>query len=164
MENHPLDLETVKTTQAFLAEAATKFPLRSAILYGNRARGEFKPDSDADLVVLLSSRHGQFLSAKMALSDKLHLFAETVCGPVACDQRLKTVNSRRRSSTTKWIVASDDGKASGRGLHPLPSRRSFVAHRPEEAVAKGFSVGIITPTGGRVVPACFWQESSDVRG
>ena len=62
-------METAETVKAFLDKVAAKFPLLGAILYGSRARGEFKPDSDADVVVLLSGRHGKFMSAKMELSD-----------------------------------------------------------------------------------------------
>ena len=69
LENHPLDIETARTVKAFLDKVAVKFPLCGAILYGSRARGEFNPDSDADIVVLLSGRHGEFMSAKMELSD-----------------------------------------------------------------------------------------------
>jgi len=69
LENHPLDIETARTVKAFLDKVAAIFPLRGAILYGSRARGEFKPDSDADVVVLLSGSHGKFMSTKMEMSD-----------------------------------------------------------------------------------------------
>lgn len=66
---HPIDAATTRTIHAFLERVATVFPVRSAILFGSRARGVFQPDSDADLAVLLSGQHGQFMAAKMAMSD-----------------------------------------------------------------------------------------------
>ena len=69
LENHPLDMATVATVKAFLERVAAVFPVRSAILFGSRARGECKPDSDADVAILLSGQHGKFMDTKMAMSD-----------------------------------------------------------------------------------------------
>lgn len=69
LANHPLDVATTATIKAFLERVAAVFSVRSAILFGSRARGEFHPDSDADVVVLLSGRRGQFMAAKMLMSD-----------------------------------------------------------------------------------------------
>jgi predicted nucleotidyltransferase len=40
-----------------------------ALLYGSRARGSHRPDSDADVAVLLRGKHGQFLATKLAMAD-----------------------------------------------------------------------------------------------
>lgn len=69
LANHPLDAATTLTVRAFLERVAAVFPVRSAILFGSRARGEFQPDSDADVAVLLSGNSGKFMDAKMAMSD-----------------------------------------------------------------------------------------------
>ncbi|PRC90987.1 nucleotidyltransferase family protein [Solimicrobium silvestre] len=66
---HPLDMATAATVKAFMERVTAVFSVRSAILFGSRARGEFKPDSDADVAVLLSGQHGKFMDAKMAMSD-----------------------------------------------------------------------------------------------
>lgn len=65
----PLDPATAKTVDAFLDRVASVFPLKSAVLFGSRARGDFHPDSDADVAVLLRGDHGQFISAKMTMAD-----------------------------------------------------------------------------------------------
>lgn len=67
--NHPLDTATKQTVQDFLRRVSAVFPVRSAILFGSRARGEFQPDSDADVAVLLVGHRGQFMAAKMAMAD-----------------------------------------------------------------------------------------------
>ncbi|MGS0742313.1 nucleotidyltransferase family protein [Glaciimonas sp. GG7] len=69
MESHPLDVATATTVKAFLEKVSAVFSVRSVILFGSRARGEFMPDSDADVAVLLSGQHGKFMAAKMTMSD-----------------------------------------------------------------------------------------------
>ena len=66
---HPLDAATANTVAAFLKRVARVFPLRSAILFGSRARGNFQPDSDADLMVLLSGPRGQYMATKLEMAD-----------------------------------------------------------------------------------------------
>jgi predicted nucleotidyltransferase len=65
----PLDTETARTVRAFLDRVARDFPVRGAILFGSRARGQFSADSDADVAVLLPGEPGKFLSAKLAMAD-----------------------------------------------------------------------------------------------
>ena len=67
--NHPLDAATTQTIRAFLERVAAVFPVRSAILFGSRARNDFHPDSDADVAVLLSGDSGPFMATKLAMSD-----------------------------------------------------------------------------------------------
>ncbi|KAF3995949.1 nucleotidyltransferase family protein [Glaciimonas immobilis] len=69
LENHPLDVATAATVKAFMEKVTAVFPIQGAILFGSRARGSFLSDSDADIAVLLSGAHGQFVATKMALSD-----------------------------------------------------------------------------------------------
>ncbi len=69
LANHPLDAATTQTVLAFLERVAAVFPVRSAILFGSRARGEFHRDSDVDVAVLLSGHSDQFMAAKIAMSD-----------------------------------------------------------------------------------------------
>lgn len=40
-----------------------------AILYGSRARGTHRPDSDADVLVLLRGEHRRFVTTKLELVD-----------------------------------------------------------------------------------------------
>lgn len=67
--DYPVDAATMNTVTAFLERVACVFPMRSAILFGSRARGEFLPESDADVAVLLSGQRGQFMATKLAMSD-----------------------------------------------------------------------------------------------
>src|ERR1700679_334106 len=43
-----LDAETERAALAFLSQIELRYPIREAILFGSRARGDHKPDSDAD--------------------------------------------------------------------------------------------------------------------
>jgi predicted nucleotidyltransferase len=49
-----LDPHTERVVRAFLARLPTDVRLEYAILYGSRARGEDRPDSDADLALVLA--------------------------------------------------------------------------------------------------------------
>ena len=48
-----IDAETERAARVFLKRIEDKYPFSDAILYGSRARGDHKPDSDADLAVVL---------------------------------------------------------------------------------------------------------------
>lgn len=48
-----VDKNTAKATGAFMRIAAEKYDLTGAILFGSRARGDYRPDSDADLALFL---------------------------------------------------------------------------------------------------------------
>lgn len=48
-----VDAETERAARAFLRRLEGKYRVMAAILYGSRARGDHKPDSDADLAVVL---------------------------------------------------------------------------------------------------------------
>ncbi len=67
--DHPLDEATASTLDAFLDRVEAQFPLHSAVLFGSRARGDFQPDSDADVAVLLTGQRGKFMEAKLAMAD-----------------------------------------------------------------------------------------------
>jgi predicted nucleotidyltransferase len=45
--------------------------MAGAIVYGSRARGTHRPDSDADVAVLLRGEHQRFLTAKPLVKLKL---------------------------------------------------------------------------------------------
>ena len=53
-----IDPETRRATRSFLKQLEGKYPVVEAILYGSRARGDHKPDSDADLAVILKGERG----------------------------------------------------------------------------------------------------------
>jgi len=55
--------------RVFLERAGDAFDLKGALLYGSRARHSHRPDSDADLAVLLRGASRPFLDTKLALAD-----------------------------------------------------------------------------------------------
>lgn len=64
-----LDSETEAAARHFLSLIADRYDIAGALLYGSRARGTHRPDSDADLAVILRGEHQHFLSAKLAMAD-----------------------------------------------------------------------------------------------
>jgi predicted nucleotidyltransferase len=66
--NH-VDHETEKAVRRFLALIAPRYDMAGAIVYGSRARGTHRPDSDADVAVLLKGEHQRFLTTKLAMAD-----------------------------------------------------------------------------------------------
>lgn len=49
-----MDPETERAVRAFLARVPADVRLDHAILYGSRARGEDRPDSDADVALIIA--------------------------------------------------------------------------------------------------------------
>lgn len=52
------DADTERAARAFLKRLDGKYLVVEGILYGSRARGDHRPDSDADLAVILKGRRG----------------------------------------------------------------------------------------------------------
>src|ERR1700722_1512521 len=73
-----LDAETERAACAFLKRLKGKYPLIEAILFGSRARGDHKPDSDADIAVILEGEKGDRykVSGDMA-GVEFHVLMET---------------------------------------------------------------------------------------
>ena len=64
-----LDNDTLNATSAFINRIRSKYPFNNAILFGSRARGQFRSDSDADIAILLKGKIGQFLRTKLEMAD-----------------------------------------------------------------------------------------------
>lgn len=64
-----LDLATDLAAHAFLDRVREHFDVAEAFLFGSRARGDFSPESDADIAVLLRGEPGKFLPTKLEMSD-----------------------------------------------------------------------------------------------
>lgn len=64
-----IDHDTEKAVRRFLSLIASRYDMAGAIVYGSRARGTHRPDSDADVAVLLSGDHQRFLTTKLAMAD-----------------------------------------------------------------------------------------------
>ncbi len=54
----PIDAATKRAARVFLDEIASRYPVIESLLYGSRARGDFRPDSDADIAVILKGARG----------------------------------------------------------------------------------------------------------
>lgn len=64
-----LDADTAHAARLFLSSVTRNYVVRAAVLFGSRARGGFRPDSDADIAVLLEGSHRPFLATKLELAD-----------------------------------------------------------------------------------------------
>ena len=58
MTSTSIDPLTVNAAQLFLERIAVQFPVDHAILFGSRARSTHRPDSDADLAVIMKEQTG----------------------------------------------------------------------------------------------------------
>ena len=66
---HQVDKNTEAAVRRFQSLLASRYDTTGLIVYGSRARGTHRPDSDADVAVLLSGEHQRFLATKLAMSD-----------------------------------------------------------------------------------------------
>jgi predicted nucleotidyltransferase len=64
-----IDRDTEEAVRRFLALIAGRYDIAGAIVYGSRARGTHRSDSDADVAVLLRGEHQRFLTAKLDMAD-----------------------------------------------------------------------------------------------
>ncbi|MHB8454009.1 MAG: nucleotidyltransferase domain-containing protein [Acidiferrobacterales bacterium] len=63
-----VDPKTIRAAHAFMEAVANRYDMIGAILFGSRARKSYRPDSDADVAVLLHG-HGKFVDTKLAMDD-----------------------------------------------------------------------------------------------
>lgn len=66
---HQLDQATAQAVQQFRQRMEADFAAKALIVFGSRARGDHRPDSDADVAVLLEGPHQRFLDTKLKMSD-----------------------------------------------------------------------------------------------
>ena len=64
-----LDHDTEAAVRRFLVLIAERYDVAGTIIFGSRARGTHRPDSDVDVAVLLDGEHQRFLSTKLAMAD-----------------------------------------------------------------------------------------------
>lgn len=64
-----IDHDTEEAVRRFLTLVANRYDIAGAIVYGSRARGTHRPDSDADVAVLLRGEPQRFLIAKLDMAD-----------------------------------------------------------------------------------------------
>lgn len=64
-----IDHATEQAVRRFLARIAGQYDMAGAIVYGSRARGTHRPDSDADVAVLIKGAHQRVLTTTLAMAD-----------------------------------------------------------------------------------------------
>lgn len=64
-----IDPITERAARAFLAKVAARFDFAGAILFGSWARQTNRPDSDADIAVILHGHPGKVVSTKLEMAD-----------------------------------------------------------------------------------------------
>jgi predicted nucleotidyltransferase len=69
MSQRRVDPETEAAVRRFLALIANRYDMAGAFIYGSRARGTHRPDSDADVAVLLRGEHQRVLATTLAMAD-----------------------------------------------------------------------------------------------
>lgn len=82
-----LDPDTEAAVRAFLSRLPDDVRLERAILYGSRARGEHRPDSDADLALILHERgnDGQIMWMLGGLAYDVFIDTGIMIQPVPID-------------------------------------------------------------------------------
>jgi len=64
-----LDPSTERAARAFLMAIKRRYPVIGAVVFGSRARGDHRQDSDADLAVLLPGVHGSMVNTMLDMID-----------------------------------------------------------------------------------------------
>lgn len=64
-----IDHDTKEAIQRFLSLVSGYYSIAGAIIYGSRARGTHRSESDADVAVLLKGKHQQVLTTTLAMAD-----------------------------------------------------------------------------------------------
>lgn len=68
-ERQRIDPDTEKAVRRFMALIASEFDTAGAILFGSRARGTHRSDSDADVAVLLRGEAKRALPVTLSMAD-----------------------------------------------------------------------------------------------
>ena len=64
-----IDVETIAAARSFLDRVASRYDFAGAILFGSRARKSHRPDSDADVAVILHGQPQKFVATKLEMAD-----------------------------------------------------------------------------------------------
>ena len=60
---------TERAAKAFVGLVRARYPVHRAMLFGSRARGRHRADSDADVAVVLRGEKGPFVDTKLDMAD-----------------------------------------------------------------------------------------------
>jgi predicted nucleotidyltransferase len=59
----------VSAAREFIRRVSARHPVKAALLFGSRARGTHRPESDVDVAVLLRGRRGKLMDTSLELAD-----------------------------------------------------------------------------------------------
>jgi len=68
MENQSVDPQVRQAIDAFARAIGNEYDIEQLVLFGSRARGTNRPDSDIDVAVILRGEQRPFLETKQAMS------------------------------------------------------------------------------------------------
>jgi len=64
-----VDRKVEEVIRQFLERISDRYDVVQTVVYGSRARGTHRPDSDVDVAVLLRGNRQDFISAKLDMAD-----------------------------------------------------------------------------------------------
>lgn len=65
-----IDSDTACAVRQLMQRMTQHYDVAGGTLFGSRARRTHRPDSDADVLVLLRGAHARFLPTKLAMADE----------------------------------------------------------------------------------------------
>jgi uncharacterized protein len=65
----PAEPKTVGAAGEFVRRVSERYPVMAALLFGSRARGTHRTDSDVDVAVLLRGPRGQLMDTSLDMAD-----------------------------------------------------------------------------------------------
>ena len=68
MTSIAIDPHTASAARVFIARVSQRFPVDHAILFGSRARHTHRPDSDADLAIIINEESGSRSEMAIAMA------------------------------------------------------------------------------------------------
>jgi predicted nucleotidyltransferase len=63
-----MDAETARAANIFIGRIKERYSIGQAVLFGSRARRDHRPDSDADIAVVIQGEHGRRASVAMDMA------------------------------------------------------------------------------------------------
>ena len=66
------DRNVIRAVQQFAQRLGGHYPVQRVILFGSRARGNQRTDSDADVAVVLRGARSDFLDTKLEMVDSVY--------------------------------------------------------------------------------------------
>jgi uncharacterized protein len=63
------DPDTVGAAREFVRRVSARYSVRSAVLFGSRARGTHRSDSDVDIAIVLQGQRGKLIETSVEMAD-----------------------------------------------------------------------------------------------